>query len=65
MAFTIQQPQQAITEQEYPADELSSTIKHEYINGTVFSMAEATANHNRICNELTRFLANHLDDYPL
>lgn len=37
-----------ISEQDYLAGELISKIKHEYINGDVYAMAGASANHSRI-----------------
>ena len=53
-----------ISEQDYLAGELISTVKHEYINGDVYAMVGASANHNRITVNLVRTLGNHLENTP-
>jgi len=57
--------QQACTDaymsiEEYLEGELISEIKHEYIDGEVFSMAGASLNHNRICLNLSGEFRQHL-----
>lgn len=44
---------QPITITEYLSGELISPIKHEFVDGVVYSMAGATANHNRIATNAT------------
>ncbi len=51
-----------ITIEEYLEGELLSEIKHEYIDGYVYAMAGAKVNHDRICKNIDRKLANHLDN---
>ena len=51
-----------ISEQDYLAGELISKVKHEYINGDVYAMAGASANHNRITVNVVRKLGNHLEN---
>ncbi len=45
---------------EYLARELTSTIKHEFVDGAVYAMAGATANHNRIATNATGALYSQL-----
>lgn len=54
------QAQSLISEQEYLAGELASEIKHEYIDGAVYAMAGASANHVRIVANLVAKLHPHL-----
>lgn len=51
-----------ISEQDYLAGELISKIKHEYINGDVYAMAGASANHSRITVNMVQKLGNHLEN---
>lgn len=53
-----------ITPQEYLEGELSSDIKHELVDGVVYAMAGASANHERICQNVARKLGNHLENSP-
>ena len=53
-----------ISVEEYLAGELSSDIKHELIDGTVYAMAGASANHERISGNIYRKLGNHLENKP-
>ncbi|WP_440056878.1 Uma2 family endonuclease (plasmid) [Pseudoalteromonas sp. T1lg65] len=48
----------------YLRGELTSTVKHELIDGQVYAMAGASANHERICQNMARKLGNHLEDSP-
>lgn len=49
-----------ISEAEYLAGERISDVKHEYIDGYVYAMSGAHANHNRISMNLSVAFANHL-----
>ena len=49
-----------ISEQEYLDGEQISEIKHEYIDGSVYAMAGASKNHNRISQNISRNLGNNL-----
>lgn len=64
MALQPTQRHTFISEQEYLDGELISDIKHEYIDGEVYAMTGASANHNRIATELARQLGNHLVNSP-
>ncbi|MEH6826341.1 MAG: Uma2 family endonuclease [Motiliproteus sp.] len=48
----------------YLKGEQSSEVKHEYIDGHVYAMAGASANHERISQNLTRAFGNHLENSP-
>ncbi|OHU85070.1 MULTISPECIES: Uma2 family endonuclease [Pseudoalteromonas] len=48
----------------YLLGESTSTVKHELIDGQVYAMAGASANHERICQNMARKLGNHLEDSP-
>jgi len=41
-----------ISEEDYLAGELTSEIKHEYIDGYVYAMADASRNHERIAGNV-------------
>ncbi|MCP5173815.1 MAG: Uma2 family endonuclease [Moraxellaceae bacterium] len=60
----LQQRTVFISETEYLDGEHISDIKHEYIDGEVYAMSGASANHNRIAGNLYRKLGNHLDNQP-
>lgn len=49
-----------ISEREYLAGELTSAVKHEYIDGYVYAMAGVSRNHNRISQNISRKLGNAL-----
>nr|WP_136251947.1 Uma2 family endonuclease [Ningiella ruwaisensis] len=49
---------------EYLKGELTSKIKHELIDGEAYAMAGASANHERISQNVTRRFGNHLDGSP-
>ena len=53
-----------ITETEYLQGELISDIKHEYIDGEVYAMAEASRNHLRLVGNLHTALNRHLNNSP-
>ncbi len=50
-----------MTKDEYLKFELSSTIRHEYIQGQIFAMSGATEAHNVICGNLYVALHQFLD----
>lgn len=54
----------ALTEEEYLQGELISQIKHELIDGHVYAMAGASANHNRISTNILMALGQHLKGNP-
>ena len=60
MPLPQQQPQQQISEQEYLDGELLSEVKHEFIDGSVYAMAEASADHGRIAGNLFAAFLSHL-----
>ncbi|MCK5191049.1 MAG: Uma2 family endonuclease [Methylococcales bacterium] len=53
-----------ISEEEYLQGELSSEVKHELIDGRVYAMAGASANHERIAVNISRKFGNHLENSP-
>ena len=56
--------QSVLTAEQYLERELGSEIKHEFIDGQVFAIAGASANHERICMNISRKLGNHLESSP-
>lgn len=54
----------AISEADYLAGEKISDIKHEYIDGDVYAMSGASANHNRIAGNIFTALNVHLRNNP-
>ncbi|MEY3881691.1 MAG: hypothetical protein RIQ94_2487, partial [Pseudomonadota bacterium] len=53
-----------ISVEDYLTGELNSDIKHELIDGTVYAMAGASANHERISGNISRKFGNHLENQP-
>lgn len=53
-----------INEEDYLAGELSAEIRHEYVDGQVYAMAGAHANHNRISSNVNAVLNVHLKGKP-
>lgn len=51
-----------ITEEEYLALEEKSKIRHEYMDGEIFSMAGATRRHNLASANIARVLGNQLEE---
>lgn len=49
-----------ITPAEYLEGERASEIRHEYIDGKVYAMSGASAEHNEICGDAYTMLKNHL-----
>lgn len=62
--MSLNYQQHFITEQEYLAGELVSTVRHEYINGAVYAMAGASKNHDRISGNIFAKFHAHLDGTP-
>ncbi len=53
-----------LTEAEYLQGELNSEIKHELIDGCLYAMAGASANHERISGNIYSEFRNHLKKSP-
>ena len=51
-----------ISEEEYLAFEAKSRIKHEYMDGEIFSMAGASRRHNLATTNISRALGNALEE---
>ncbi|MDQ7028023.1 MAG: Uma2 family endonuclease [Anaerolineae bacterium] len=66
MALAKQQEQKPLhmTETDYLDFEEQSEIKHEYVNGNVYSMAGASLTHTVICQNTGTTLDNQLADTP-
>lgn len=57
-------PTDLISVEDYLTGELNSDIKHELIDGYVYAMAGASANHERISVNVLRKFGNHLENMP-
>lgn len=53
-----------MSEQDYLTGEMESDIKHEFVEGTVYAMAGASRNHERIVQNISRMFGNHLLNSP-
>lgn len=53
-----------LTVEDYLKQELTSEIKHEFIEGYVYAMAGAGQNHDRISGTIYRKMGNHLENSP-
>lgn len=53
-----------LSEAEYLATELNSDIRREYINGHIYAMAGASANHNILSLNIASEFRNHLKGTP-
>ena len=51
-----------ITTAEFLAGELRAEVRHEFVDGRVYAMSEASRRHNAICGDLYRALKAHLAD---
>ncbi|MCI5125889.1 MAG: Uma2 family endonuclease [Candidatus Electrothrix sp. AR5] len=58
-----QQPEQQISEQEYLEGELISEVRHEFIDGSVYEMAGASADHGRIAKNIFAAFLRHLQGW--
>ena len=64
MSANLKDQDLLITEEEYLKGELTSEIKHEYIDGYVYAMSGASKNHNRIAGNIFLEFGNHLKKTP-
>lgn len=62
MPLPQQQLEEQISEQEYLDGELLSDVKHEFIDGSVYAMAGASADHGRIAGNLFAAFLRHLQE---
>ena len=62
MPLPQHKPARQISEQEYLEGELLSDAKHEFIDGTVYAMAGASADHGRIAGNLFAAFLRHLQE---
>src|SRR5436190_18043091 len=53
-----------ISPEEYLEGERLADVRHEYVDGRVYAMAGAKANHNRICVNITADLHSALRGKP-
>lgn len=53
-----------MTPEQYLQHELNAELRHEYVNGYIYAMAGASANHGRLTSNLSRLLGNHFDGGP-
>jgi len=53
-----------ISSDEYLKDEIARKVKHELIDGQIYAMAGASANHDRISSNVSRKFGNHLENSP-
>jgi len=54
--------QQKISEYEYLSSELVSEVKHEFIDGIVYAMSAASADHGKISGNLFAAFLGHLQN---
>ncbi len=52
----------SVTEEAYLKAEMTSEMKHEFVDGQIYAMAGASPNHGRISSNINRVLGNHLMD---
>lgn len=53
-----------ISEADYLAGELCAEFKSEYIDGHIYAMVGASANHSYLAGNVFRFFGNHLENSP-
>ncbi len=51
-----------ITVAEYLKDERGAEVRHEYVDGSIYSMAGESRRHNRIASNCFRLFSNQLDE---
>lgn len=51
-----------ITPEEYLADERGAELRHEYVDGSIYSMAGESRRHNRLAFKVARLFENHLEN---
>ncbi|SMG64291.1 protein containing DUF820 [methanotrophic bacterial endosymbiont of Bathymodiolus sp.] len=54
----------SISVEQYLKDEINRKEKHELIDGQIYAMAGANANHERISSNISRKFGNHLEASP-
>ncbi len=59
---TVKKQDISVTEEEYLQGELTSNIKHEYVDGKIYAMAGASKNHDIIAGNIYRRFGNHLEN---
>lgn len=64
VSMTHSAPKLWISEQDYLVGELLTDIKHEYIEGEIFAMSGASANHNLLVGNMFLALGIHLKGQP-
>jgi len=64
MSANLKDQSPFITEEDYLKGELTSEIKHEYIDGYIYAMSGASKNHDRISLNLLIKFGNHLEKSP-
>ncbi len=64
MALKLDQAAEWVSEAEYLEGELISEVKHEYIDGSVYAMAGASKNHERIAGNVFGEIRSHLKNTP-
>ena len=55
-------PSSNITPSDYLAGELTSEVRHEYVDGLVYAMSGASVGHNRMVNRVRRVLTSATGD---
>ena len=63
-AMGLQHQYQQTSVDDYLNFEMSSDIKHEFIDGQIYAMAGVSANHERISGNVYRKFGNHLENSP-
>jgi Uma2 family endonuclease len=53
-----------MTEQEYLDSEKRREVRHEYIDGEIYAMAEGSRNHQLLISRIIQKFANHLENTP-
>lgn len=53
-----------LTVEDYLKQELTSEVKHEFIDGHIYAMAGSSENHDRISGTIYRKFGNHLEGLP-
>lgn len=54
----------SISVEQYLKDEINRKEKHELIDGQIYAMAGANANHERISSNISRKFGNYLEASP-
>ncbi len=58
--MSLKSVENKLTVEEYLQAELTSEIKHEFVDGQVIAMTGASVNHNRLVVNISRQFGNHL-----